>query len=143
MMEHSERLEQNVKAAEESLKRERQQVEGQKAEARNRTAEDQQKLNELMAERKELVAQIQPSIIGVYERLSRKYPEPLSEAVNGRCVACKLEIRPQLFQDLRTTDKLITCENCGRILYYNPPVAFDSDSGAPVKFTGGTRVDMS
>jgi predicted nucleic acid-binding Zn-ribbon protein len=34
-------------------------------------------------------------------------------------------LRPQYVQDLRRGDQLMTCEVCGRFLFYNPPAAFE------------------
>ena len=49
----------------------------------------------------------------------------VAEAVNGRCSACQINLRPQFLQDLRKGDQLMFCESCGRFLYYNPPVSFE------------------
>ena len=35
-------------------------------------------------------------------------------------------LRPQYLQDLRKGEQLLTCESCGRILIYNPPVSFEN-----------------
>jgi uncharacterized protein len=46
----------------------------------------------------------------------------IAEVINGRCSACQITLRPQYFQEVRRGDKLLTCENCGRFLFYNPSV---------------------
>ena len=56
----------------------------------------------------------------------------VAEAIGGRCSACQITLRPQLFQDLRRGDQLMFCESCGRIVYYNPVISTDD----------GTRVAM-
>jgi len=38
-------------------------------------------------------------------------------------------LRPQVYNELRSTEKFITCDSCQRILYYDP--AHDSDPVAP------------
>jgi predicted nucleic acid-binding Zn-ribbon protein len=141
LMLESEALERNVKSAEESLKKERELVEREKAKARERTASDQQQLEELMNSRKIIVADMKPEMLSAYERLRRKSGVVVAEANDGRCSACQLELRPQLFQELRRGDRILYCENCRRLLAYNPPVGFDTDTGAPDE--RGTRVDMS
>lgn len=143
LMLESEALDQNLKATEASLKQQREKVEKRKAEARERTQAAQAHLATLMAERTEVCAGLTPASLGLYDRVSKKIPNAVSEASNGRCTQCRLEIRPQLYQDLRKGERIIQCENCRRILHYNPPVAFDEGSGGPVPFTGGTRVDMT
>jgi len=141
LMLDSESLEQLVKASEASLKAEKELVEKEKALARDRTAADQKQLDELIAERKTLTPEINAPLLNQYERLAKR-GVAVSDATKGRCSACHLELRPQLFQDLRKGDKVFLCENCNRILYYNPPVDFDPELGGPVH-AGGTRVDMS
>jgi predicted nucleic acid-binding Zn-ribbon protein len=141
LMLESERLEQNVKTADEELKKEREVVEREKVRAKERTAIDQKQLDEVMLERKALVAELKPESNSAYERLRKRNPVVVAEAVNGRCVACQLELRPQFYQELRKGDRMMFCENCRRILYYNPPVSFDE--GGPIDATAGTRVDMT
>lgn len=145
LMELGEPLQQNVKAAEAALLQEKKVVEARAAEARERTAADQKQLAEITVQRQELAAKVSKPVLLVFERLSKKSAgNAITDATKGRCLNCHLELRPQLFQDLRKGGKLFTCENCGRILHYNPPVAFDGEAGGPVTFNAsGTRVDMT
>jgi len=145
LMEQSEPLAENVKAAEAALAQEKAVVDRQKAAARERTAADQKALAEIEAERQGIAAAVTKPVLSTFERLSKRFSgNVISDATKGRCTCCHLELRPQLFQDLRRGDKLFVCENCGRILHYNPPVTVDPEVGGPVKFTvSGTRVDMS
>jgi predicted nucleic acid-binding Zn-ribbon protein len=41
----------------------------------------------------------------------------VAEVKNGACSACFMSLRPQMLVELKTTDKMITCESCTRILY--------------------------
>ena len=145
LLEQSEPLAVNVKAAEGALAKEKAVVDRQKIAAQERTATDQKALDEIMAERQALAGGVSKPILNTFERLSKKYNgNAISDATKGRCTSCHLEIRPQLFQDLRRGDKMFVCENCGRVLYYNPPMAVDAEAGGPVTYTSaGARVDMS
>lgn len=145
LLELSEPLAANVKAAEAALAVEKAVVDGRKTEALERTAVDQKALGVLMTERQSLAAGVTKPVLNLFERLSRKYVgNAISDSTKGRCTCCHLELRPQLFQDLRRGEQLFVCENCGRILHYNPPVAVDQETGGPVAFTtSGSRVDMS
>src|SRR5436190_1404815 len=62
LMEQSERLEKNVKAAEAAFKQESQHVEGEKTRARDRTAIDQKELADRRAERKSITDEMNPKI---------------------------------------------------------------------------------
>ena len=131
LMEQSEPLEKNVKAAETDLKREQQHVEAEKKRANERTAADQRELGDRRSERKSIVDEMEPKFYLDYERIRKKTKNsPIADATEGRCDACQIALRPQFFQDLRRQDKIMFCESCGRILTYNPVVDVPSDVAA-------------
>jgi len=39
---------------------------------------------------------------------------------NGICGGCRVTLTPQRFQEVRHSTQILTCESCGRILYYQP-----------------------
>lgn len=131
LMEQSEPLEKNVKAAQEQLKEEQQHVDREKAAAHARTASDREQLAARQNDRKAIVAEMTPSFYNEYERIRKKTKNtPIADATEGRCSACQIALRPQFFQDLRKGDKIMQCESCGRILTYNPVVDVESDVNA-------------
>jgi len=131
LMEQSEPLEKNVKAAEIDLKAQQQHVEAEKKNARERTAIDKQELQRTQTERQAIVAEMTPSFYTEYERIRKKTRNhPIADATEGRCDACQIALRPQFFQDLRRGDKVMFCESCGRILTYNPVVDVSPDLAA-------------
>jgi uncharacterized protein len=128
LMSESEALDKNVKAAEASLKEEKQQVEAEKDRARSRTATDQKFLADVKAERVGLVTALDPKLLQQYERIRKKWKgRAVADATDGRCASCQISMRPQYFQDLKKAEKLLTCESCGRILYYNPPINLEHE----------------
>ncbi|HLH18801.1 MAG TPA: C4-type zinc ribbon domain-containing protein [Bryobacteraceae bacterium] len=130
LMSESEPLDKNVKAAEEALKAEKAQVESEKQEARERTAADQKAAAQLQAERAATVKDITPGVYQQYERVRKaRRGIAVAEAVDGRCTACNMAMRLQFFQDLKKGDRVMACESCNRILYYNPPVSLEDAAG--------------
>jgi len=129
LMGEAEPLEANVKKAEVALKAEKAQVGAEKKEARERTAVDQKAHAEATAERKDIAANVPPDTLALYNRARRKSQggSGTSEVVEGRCVACFILLRPQLYQIIRANEKVLACENCSRVLYYNPPVSFETE----------------
>lgn len=126
LMGESEPLDKNVKTAESALKQEKLQVEAEKNEARERTAKDQAALKELHEERKMIVASLNPTLVSNYERIRKtRGGIAVAEALDGRCSRCHIALRPQLYQELKRGDKIMTCESCNRILFYNPPRSFE------------------
>lgn len=126
LMAEAEPLDQNVKKAEIALKEEKAVVEREKNEARERTAADQKQLDQLRAERAEVFGKLPPATRTAYDRIRKKWHGTvIAEAVGGRCSACQIVIRPQYMQDLKRGEELMTCESCGRFLYYNRPVSIE------------------
>ncbi len=152
-----------VKLSEANLKEEKQVVEGRKSEALKSTAGDEAKLAAITAEREALIVQLSRVALTQYEKLSKRYPgSVIADATLGQCSACQLTLRPQLFQDVRKRDRLLNCENCKRLLHYNPAIVVDPPPPPPPAATrtrassarasasrtsapslGGTRVDMT
>ena len=126
LMSEAEPLEINVKKAEVALAEENKSVDAEKKTAQARTAADQTQLTQCRAERAEAVQAITPSTLSIYERIRKKWNGvAIAEATTGRCAACQIVLRPQVFQDLKRGDQFMTCESCGRFLYYNPPVSVE------------------
>src|SRR5262249_39624595 len=76
------------------------------------------------AERGPMIQSLSPDARATYERLSRmRSGFALAEARDYSCMACRMKIRPQVFADIRKGDSIITCESCGRILYFKVEAA--------------------
>jgi predicted nucleic acid-binding Zn-ribbon protein len=130
LMAESEPLDRNVKSAEAALKAEKAQVESEKAQARERTAAAESAAAARRKERASIVGSIAPAVYQRYERVRKgRRGRAVAEALEGRCSACNLTLRPQLSQDLKRGEEILSCESCQRILYYNPPVAVEDLTG--------------
>ena len=87
-------------------------------------AASQQRLEALLAERTQLLAALAPQARATYERVSRmRAGLALAEARDYSCMACRMKIRPQVFTEIRRGNSVITCESCGRILYFKQEAA--------------------
>ena len=125
-MEEAESLEQLVAASEKSLELESQAVEKEVVAARARVSKDEEELAAANTQRQGLVVSISPEVLATYERVQKlRAGETVAEASVDRCLACNVRLRPQFSQMLRFGETVLTCESCGRILYYGP-----SDLGA-------------
>lgn len=127
-MGESEPLEKNLKGAEGILAAEKAEVEREKEHARKRTAEDKEFLRQAAEDRKAVASSLDPKLLAQYERVRARWKGiAVSDATSGRCEACQMALRPQYFQDLKSSTRLLTCESCGRILVYNPPVSLEHE----------------
>ena len=50
----------------------------------------------------------------------RQRKSAIAEAREQKCMACFVMLRPQIWQEIRTNEQVITCNSCGRILYFDP-----------------------
>ncbi len=76
-------------------------------------------LAELEANREELAAAVDTTARGRYERLVKNKGENVVVGVqHGVCGGCHMKLQPQLLVMCQAQQELVTCSNCGRILYY-------------------------
>ena len=69
-------------------------------------------------ERKELFAQIPPTLGKRYQVLiERRNGVAVVLAHKGACTGCNMLLPPQLFNNLYTTQEILSCPLCNRLLY--------------------------
>ena len=70
------------------------------------------------AERKELFAQIPVTLAKRYQVLSeRRNGIAIVPAQKGACTGCNMLLPPQLYNNLYTTQEILSCPLCNRLLY--------------------------
>ncbi len=120
LMVNAESRDKDVKAAEAELKAETAEIEKEKEDARQRTAEDEKLLAEWNGKRNTMRAGVNPDILRHYERVMKFRGSGISEVRDQKCMACQVMLRPQTYNDVRSGQKIIECESCQRLLYFNP-----------------------
>ena len=82
--------------------------------------------------------------LSAYDRIAKSKGTGLSEAIDHKCSACQMMVRPQRWNDLTDRDPhsehaqtIFTCETCGRMLYYDPR------RDAPVRWAAGERLSAA
>ncbi len=119
LMEQVEKLEVQVNERSPEIETKRVELERHLAEIESLAKADQTKLKSLTVERSPMIETLSSETRATYERMSKiKSGLALSEALDYKCLACRMTIRPQVFNDIRRGEQLITCENCGRILFF-------------------------
>jgi uncharacterized protein len=116
----AESLEKDLKAAEADLKAETAEIEKEKAEARSRTEIDEKELAEWGAKRDKLRGLITPDVLRHYDRVLKLRGSAMAEAVDHKCSACQVMLRPQVYNDVRAREQILICDSCHRILWYDP-----------------------
>jgi uncharacterized protein len=99
-------------------------------------ARDRTLLAEVEAKRAALRPEIGEAALSTYDRIAKSRGTALSEGVDQKCTACQMMVRPQRWNDLRdrsNDEEMLTCETCGRILYWDP--ARDAPQKKPAERT--------
>lgn len=119
LMEKTEKLEAQINERSPEIETRRVEVDRQVSEWSEAAAVKQQRLDDLRIQRGPALEALSASARATYARLSRmRSGFALAEARNYSCLACRMKIRPQVFNDIRRGETIITCESCGRILYF-------------------------
>ncbi len=120
LMELQERLGADIRDAESRHKTREEQGRQDQAAAGQRLAAVEGDLTGVRGERERLARDLPKGLLGDYERVLKARAglaiAPVTAA--GVCGGCRVAIRPQAIQEVRTRAVLTHCESCGRFLYW-------------------------
>jgi uncharacterized protein len=122
-MERSEGLESQKKLADETVTDATATLERERVRSEETVAQDKTLLAAVEERRKAERAEIGESALSTYDRIAKAKGTAVAEALNQKCMACQMMVRPQRWNDLRdrsNDETMMTCESCGRLLYYDP-----------------------
>lgn len=122
-----------VKAAEGKLAADKKSVAAEKTAIEADAIAVKTTLATLLAERAELVKTIEPRLLATFEQVAKgRKGVGIARVVDGLCSACRVRLRPHLYNQLRVGDQIIQCESCVRILYWVPePKPAEGETPAP------------
>jgi hypothetical protein len=122
-MERSEGLESQKQLADQALADATATLERERVRATEAVAQDRTLLAAVEEKRKTERAEIGETALSTYDRIAKSKGTAVAEALNQKCTACQMMVRPQRWNDLRdrnNEETMMTCESCGRLLYYDP-----------------------
>ena len=120
LMEQTEAGQKEVLRATQTVKEARKLMEEQVAQLDAREQNLQKELAELETNREALASAVDESTRSRYERLVRSKGENVVVGVqHGVCGGCHMKLPPQLTVTCQAEKELVSCSNCGRILYYS------------------------
>jgi predicted nucleic acid-binding Zn-ribbon protein len=119
LMEQAEGVQRDVQAANQASAEARKAADGQIADLAKREENLKKELAELESNRAELLAAVDPSAASRYERLLRNKGATVVVGVqHGVCGGCHMKLPAQILVTCQAQTEIVTCINCGRILYY-------------------------
>jgi predicted nucleic acid-binding Zn-ribbon protein len=119
LMEQAETAQKQVVRGNQTAQEARKLMDDQLAQLEARERNLQNELGELTANREDLATAVDEGARARYERLFRSKGENVVVGVqHGVCGGCHMRLPPQLLVQCQAQQELVTCSNCGRILYY-------------------------
>ena len=71
-----------------------------------------------MRERTEAEAKkVDPALLAKYRSIKQHSTPPMAKLINGQCSGCFMSLPSATLLDIRSGDRIVECDNCGRILY--------------------------
>lgn len=122
-LERTESLEASEKSAAINVESARAVLESERTRAAAAVDHNRAAIESIEAERLTLRSQISEGPLSTYDRVAKSRGSGLSEAIDHKCSACQMMVRPQRWNDLtgrEHDDQIFTCETCGRILFSDP-----------------------
>ena len=93
-------------------------------ETERRTIERERATSEAAAEqaliaREALAREIDTAVLALFDQIAEKRNGlAVVDAKDTLCSSCHVRLRQQVFNDIRLNNRVIQCESCGRILYF-------------------------
>jgi predicted nucleic acid-binding Zn-ribbon protein len=116
MMEKLESGKANIKKLKEVYKTAQGAWESEKTELKALVDEGKKELSELEKKRGELLSSIDKDTLAAYEGLKGRKGQVVVKVEQGRCLGCRVALSINELQRTRG-NAIVTCGNCGRILY--------------------------
>jgi predicted nucleic acid-binding Zn-ribbon protein len=119
LMEQAEVAQNEVVAATQTANEAKKHLDAQVAELNAREENLKKELADLSANRAELADAVEEDVRNRYERLLKQKGENVVVGIqHGVCGGCHMKFPQQVVLSCRREESVVTCPNCGRILYY-------------------------
>ena len=111
-------LEKDIEREKKDLKEEEEKYLEEKKKIEERLNQINQNLEDLEFKRRQKRPEIENKILSLYERIlkNRDYLAVIP-VINNACKGCNITVTPQVINEIKMNDKIVTCEICNRILY--------------------------
>jgi uncharacterized protein len=120
LMDRSEKIAAEIKAEQQVLNDVNAQAQRQKDTISKREAAVKEEMEKITAERAALCAGVDESFLSRYERImTHRKDLAVVPVQHGNCGGCHLQLPPQVVHQAKRSPEMVTCDQCGRILYWS------------------------
>ncbi|MBR2699944.1 MAG: hypothetical protein IKE76_15260 [Clostridia bacterium] len=79
--------------------------------------EDTAKLQKMRARTDAEAKKVDPGLLNKYMSIKQHCTPPMAKLVNGQCSGCFMSLPSATLLEIRNGERIVECDNCGRILY--------------------------
>jgi hypothetical protein len=121
LMEQAEQTQQELAAATRTATESKRTTDSRLADLAAREQSLQKELDELQVSRATLADAVDENVRSRYERLLRQRGRGVVVGIqHGVCGGCHMQLNRQVVVTCQAEQEIVSCPNCGRILYYTP-----------------------
>ena len=118
IMDEQDGLKEEITKEKAHLAEEEKKFQDEKKKAEARLQEIEFSIADLTAKRNHIVPSVEKRVFSTYERvLKAKEGLALVKVKDFACQGCHMSVTPQVVNEIKMQEKIITCESCARILY--------------------------
>ncbi len=119
LMDDEDRLGAELARARETFAEAEKRLEAKKERIRREAEEHERERDRLKEDRARAASALPAGLMEQYERIRRaRHGVAVARVRGNRCIACNVVLRPQVHEEVRAGSRLLICEACGRILYF-------------------------
>ena len=78
---------------------------------------DTEKLKAMRAKTEQEAGKVDPQLLAKYRSIKQHCTPPMAKLISGQCSGCFMSLPSATLLDIRNGDRIVECDNCGRILY--------------------------
>lgn len=120
ILDEREEKEAEQKEVQDEFRRMQERFERDRKALEDKEAQFRQEISQKREEREQVAAEIDKRLLKRYEKIRSARDGIAVARIQGEnCGGCFTTIPPQVINEAKRGDKMLTCESCGRILYYD------------------------
>ncbi len=118
ILEELDTKQEGLRSLQQEVKRQRERFQGLIEELEERHKRLEEQVLAWQREKEELCRKVTPELFSMYNKLKEKRGMAIALVKDEACQGCYVHIPPQLYNEVLKNERLFTCPNCQRILYW-------------------------